>query len=99
MPYIRDRINHDVTLTESTQLYGMINGTVTVLEKINFQLHGIVTGNLILKKHAEVYVHGTVNGDITNEGGILVVFGNVDGTITTKDGKTSIDANAKVKPD
>jgi hypothetical protein len=79
---IKSKIEHDITISEETILRGMIVGNVTVAMGGTFILHGMVTGSLYLKPGSETVIHGTVSGDVINQGGSLLVFGNVLGKVS-----------------
>ena len=97
MKVIRNKIEGNTTISEDTQLHGMIVGSTTVLQKNVLQLHGMIIGDLILEENSTVYLHGMVNGNITNNGGYLGVFGIVNGKIIRESGDTIIDSNARIR--
>jgi cytoskeletal protein CcmA (bactofilin family) len=70
-----------MVLRHSTHLAGQVDADIVVESGINVQLHGIVTGNVLLREGSELVIHGRVDGSVTNLGGVLVIFGNVVGTI------------------
>jgi hypothetical protein len=96
MNRIPGKVEGDVTITEDTQLNGMIVGNATVSRNVTLIAHGLITGNLILSEAAISYVYGTVDGNIINNGGHLEVFGYVKGKVVRQSGETIIDPNAKI---
>jgi len=97
MKVIRDKVEGETVLTEGTELLGMIVGKTTVSEDTLLKLHGMIVGDLILEKGSTVYLHGTVNGDVINRGGVLQVFGIVNGRIVRQSGETVVDSKALVR--
>lgn len=93
MQIITHKIKGDVTISENTELLGMIVGNVRVIDSI-FELDGTVVGNLILEENCIVNLHGTVNGHVINQGGDLKVFGVINGTLQEIAGQTWIDTSA-----
>ena len=87
----------DVSITNETTLLGMITGTTTVLENINFKNFGIINGDLILENGSVVSLNGIVNGDVINNGGHLEVFGIINGKIVRNGGETVVDPAAVVR--
>lgn len=97
MRLIQDKIEGDVTITEDTELTGMVVGAVTITKNFKLIQRGMVVGNVVLRTGASASVHGMVNGDIINDGGLLEVFGMVNGKVNRLGGKTFIDPNAKIR--
>jgi cytoskeletal protein CcmA (bactofilin family) len=94
---IYDKIEKDIDIEEDTTIHGMIVGNVQVLDGVTLHLHGMVIGQVLLKEKSNVYLHGTVNGDVINQGGMLEIFGVVNGKVVKESGKTIIDSNAIVR--
>ncbi len=91
------KIEKDVYLDYDLTLHGMITGEVIVGKKSTFILHGTCCKNLVIEQGSSVYLHGTVSGNVTNSGGILEVYGKVNGYVHTfEDGNTLIDSKAIV---
>jgi cytoskeletal protein CcmA (bactofilin family) len=74
----------EVILKRSTHLSGQVDTNVVVGPGINVQLHGVVSGDVILHIGSELVIHGRVEGNVTNLGGVLVIFGEVAGEIKGK---------------
>ncbi len=93
----RGKIERNVYLDYDLTLHGMITGDVIVGKESVFILHGTCSQNLVVEQDSHVYLHGTVLGNVNNNGGILEVYGTVNGYVaTSKNGKTFIDAKAVI---
>jgi len=97
MRVIDGKIEGGTILTEDTQLNGMIVGVTTVSRNCILHMHGMIVGDLIVEESATVYLNGMVNGNVTNCGGILEVYGTVNGNILRQKGKTFIHPNAAIR--
>ena len=92
------KIERSIYLDYDFTLYGMITGDVVVGTGSVFVLHGTCAQNLVMEHGSRVYLHSTVNGNVSNNSGILEVYGTVNGYVnTSEDGKTFIDNNAVIR--
>lgn len=93
---IRNKIEGNILITTDTNLYGMIEGNVTVNKGVIFNIYGSLIGNLMIQKDSVVYLYGSLHGNINNRG-FLEIHGFVRGNIFPPDGKTVIKNNARIE--
>ena len=93
---INENIEGDTWLEQDVELHGIILGSVIVRAGKLFRVCGSVSGNIKLEARARVFLYGYVGGDIVNSGGILEVYGVVNGRVIRQAGTTRIDRQAKV---
>jgi cytoskeletal protein CcmA (bactofilin family) len=74
----------EMFLKRSTHLSGQVDANIVVGLGINVQLHGVVMGDVTLHEGSELVIHGKVEGNVSNLGGILVIFGEVMGEVKGK---------------
>ncbi len=97
MGLIQENNGGDVTLSEDAEIRGMVPGKIYVRPNVLLQLFGIVSGGVTVEKGGRAELRGIVLGNAVNQGGVLEVYGTVNGDIITSDsGKTTIDKNAVV---
>ena len=94
---ISKKIEGNVVIEKDTNLRGMIVGNVEVLDGATLYLRGSLNGRLYIYEGAKVLLYGTNNGDVINDGGILEVFGVINGRLFRERGRTLIDDNALVE--
>lgn len=61
----------DITLTEDTELLGVVTGNVTVPSGVHLVMGGLVMGTLIVAGGGSADVNGVVMGHIINDGGTI----------------------------
>lgn len=88
------KIFDDIEIQDEIMLHGIIAGNVSVKNGGILYLHGMVTKNLLVQDGGKVFLHGMVSGDITNQGGLLEVYGTILGKLHDISGLTYIDSNA-----
>ncbi|WP_155798746.1 hypothetical protein [Sorangium cellulosum] len=94
MIQIHGKIEGDKVFLESTQLHGMVTGSVTVASGVELELHGTICRDLHVLHNATVYLHGTVGGNVVNDGGTIDVFGVVRKQLLDNSGTTTIHTDA-----
>lgn len=87
----------DVLTTEDITIRGILDGQLSVNAHHNAHIFGIVTKNVIAYKDSAVRINGIVKGDVINKGGIIEIYGIVNGRLTTIDGDTRVSPNAIVR--
>jgi cytoskeletal protein CcmA (bactofilin family) len=97
MRVIKERVSGDVMIQEDTQIQGIVSGKVYVGPGANLLHQGMILGALTLERDSEVNLFGFVKGDVVNKGGMLKVFGTVNGTVRTESGNTTITKDAFIK--
>jgi cytoskeletal protein CcmA (bactofilin family) len=90
------KIEGNLRLDYSLKLNGMISGVLTVANGGELDLTGMCSSDLVIEKGGVATIHGMVLGNTVNQGGQLKVYGSINGLITTENGETFVDENAKV---
>ena len=83
---IRNNISPYISSVKTVR--GIMSGTHILSGGILF-LNGISNGNIIVDNNAKLIVHGIVNGTITNNGGIVKIYGTANAIIANS-GLTTI---------
>ena len=92
------KIEGSIHLDYDLTLHGIVTGDVFVAKGSVFVLHGICSQNLVVDKSSQAYLHGIVNGNVHNNGGVLEIYGIVNGYVnTSEDGKTFIATTAVLR--
>jgi len=92
------KLDGNVAVRDAFQLNGMVTGSISVAPAGRLWLNGMCCGNLVVEAGAEVELRGACHGDILNKGGLLSVYGTVQGGIlTSAGGQTRIDESAVVR--
>jgi hypothetical protein len=96
MKYENGKIEGNLDLTSGLELHGIVTGNIRVLPGVTLFLHGTCGENLIVESNATAYVHGTVGGNVENRGGLVEIYGTVNGQVLKISGSTVIDKNAVI---
>lgn len=86
----------DVRVEGRRTVHGMITGSVFVDIGGTLVLHGMVCKNVVISNGAEAIIHGMVVGDVENLGGVVEVFGMINGSVIERGGRTRVAPNAIV---
>lgn len=89
-----NKIEGDLIVDDTLDLYGMVTGTITVTRKGQLNLMGICGCDLIVKKRGGAVVTGIVGGHVRNRKGSVTIYGCVHGNVVTTEGATAIDDRA-----
>lgn len=89
-------IEGDLVLADELRLGGMVTGRITVQAGGVLLLRGMACSDLVLEEGSSVEMRGLVVGNVRNDGGDLVVYGMVNGDVTTTGGRTRIDPGAAI---
>jgi cytoskeletal protein CcmA (bactofilin family) len=93
----RGTIAGDVVVNELFTVWGMIAGTVRVVNKGKLYLRGSIYGNLVVEPGGRVHIFGNVQGNLLIMKKTKVILsGNVGGDIINKAGRLYIERAAKV---
>jgi cytoskeletal protein CcmA (bactofilin family) len=100
MTEIFDKHVGDVKVSSSEELilHGMIEGNVYVSAGAIFVVNGMVIGNIVVEPGGKAIIRGYVIGSVTNQGGVLSIFGTVQGTVHPNSGETNVDQKAVIRP-
>lgn len=90
MLFMDGKYDKDFIFDNSVEVTGQINGKVTLEQGGKLSLRGQINGNVVIREGSEMFLHGTVNGDVLNDGGLLHVFGVINGRLFRERGKTLI---------
>jgi len=91
------KADHDLVVDYELRLRGQINGIVTVGKNGFLVLNGQINGNLIINDDGRCDLHGMVNGNVENNGGVLSVFGIINGSLYKKSGTTHVESKARIR--
>lgn len=80
MQQIHDKVTGPITIREDTELFGQINGDVTLESGIDLLVRGQLNGHLTVRPKAIASIFGQLNGDAWVEGR-LTVWGMVSGSV------------------
>ena len=97
MKILNGKYDGDMTIQGEVRLNGMITGSATVSEGALLELTGTVVGNLNIEPGSTVYLHGMVNRDVFNRGGMLTVFGVIQGRLVREAGETEIHSESIIR--
>lgn len=94
----RNRIAGDVVVYEPFTLWGVVSGTVKVIEGGKFYARGLIHGDLIVEKGGRVHIFGSISGNVTlAEDTKVIISGMVAGDVINNGGRLFIDKQAKVE--
>ena len=88
---IRNKIESNITISETTNVYGMIIGNVIVDNLLI--LNGTILGNITLTRNGIAQIYGTVTGNIYNMGK-CTIYGIINGNISSHHNDIKIDEKA-----
>jgi predicted acyltransferase (DUF342 family) len=92
----RGKLSGDHTISELYTLWGMIVGTVSVVEHGKLYLRGSIYGNLDVQSGGRVHIFGNLQGNlIVHKGAKVIHSGVIGGDITNRGGRIFIDLAAK----
>ena len=92
----KEKIEGDLTLTDSLTLYGQATGNVVVAAGGEFHLYGMCTRNLSVQEGGKAIIYGMVSGHVINAGGDLQILGTIVGALHSASGNTEVDPNASI---
>jgi cytoskeletal protein CcmA (bactofilin family) len=72
---------HDITVSESTIIQGLVMGSITVGAGVILERRGSAASDVILNKYSKLELYGQIGGDVINRGGMIV---HNEGTIKGK---------------
>ena len=90
------KIVGNLDVENELEMHGMITGDAIVRAGGILHLHGMVCGNLIVEEGGVAYLHGSVTDNALNRGGILKIYGMVNGYLDQSLGTTLLDPKAMV---
>jgi hypothetical protein len=93
---VKNIVKRDIIADEDVVISGILEGDVYVNKNVNVQINGIVNGNLKITSVSSIKISGTLNGDIINDGGIIEVFGVMNGKIDSENGQCFIHPDAMI---
>ena len=94
---VNGRVEGDMAIARNVLFKGRVTGHITVYRGAVLEFKGRCEKNVVLQEGAIVYLHGFVERNVINNGGVLEVYGRIDGYLATKLGGTSfIDNRARV---
>lgn len=87
---INDEHKGSLTLTQDTNVRGIVTGDVIVTPNVSAIISGIVNGQVLVGKDSRARVSGIVNKQVVNDGGYVEVSGIVNEGVNTLAGETKI---------
>lgn len=97
MEIISNVIKQDMQIDTDVIITGIVTGNIVIERGGLLILTGMGNGRITVNQSGKCEVHGMFNGIIENNGGILNIFGVVNGSIIENSGNTIIDTNAVIK--
>ena len=92
----RGKLSGDFTIAELYTLWGMIVGTVSVVENGKLYLRGSIYGDLAVEEGGRVHIFGNLQGNlIVHKGAKVIHSGVIGGDITNRGGRIFIELAAK----
>ncbi|MDP9173137.1 MAG: hypothetical protein M3O30_04625 [Planctomycetota bacterium] len=93
----RGKLTGDVSVNELYTLWGMIVGTVTVIQGGKFYLRGSIYGDLVAAPGARIHIFGNVQGKLTVHPDAKVVHsGVIGGDVINRGGRIFIEHTSKI---
>jgi hypothetical protein len=89
-------IKGSLKIANELTLNGMVTDDVTVQAGGHLVVHGMCCRDLVLERGSRVELHGMVVGNVVNCGGVLAVYGMINGSLFEEAGETLISPAAKV---
>ena len=89
----------DVEFTGESKFYGIIKGSVKVLDGAVIRFNGMVEKNLTVEQGGYAVINGMVKGNVINDGGKLEIYGYIKGVVKELSGKTYIDLKSCIGND
>lgn len=93
----RGKIDSDLSLTDELLLRGMCTGKITVQSGGKLRLQGMCTGGLEVLEGGTAIIEGMCTCDVANLGGQLEVYGNINGALDDREGKTFVHPKAVIR--
>ena len=88
----------NVTVTdERVVISGSLRGNLTVGSSAEVELRGVAIGNVTVLGTGRLSIRGTVIGDVTNSGGLVEVFGRINGHLRERAGLTTVHPGAWIE--
>jgi cytoskeletal protein CcmA (bactofilin family) len=103
--HVYHRRKGDVCVTDTLEVYGVLDGNITVATGGKLEIYGRVAGNVTIEPGGRLEHWGVIDGDLYDRGGTLDVDGRVNGRWYTPQDQppitgdtTWLDTNAAVSP-
>ena len=96
MRSIHHKVDGNLRVDTDLEIFGMIDGDLTVAPGGTVHLLGMCTGDVIIEIQGHLRLDGTVIGNVTNRGGEIVVLGTIRGILREEAGVTTVAPGAVV---
>lgn len=97
MQVVHGRVEAPLLVNSELEVRGTVAGPIGVSASGTFVLRGVCEGDVVVEASGRAEIWGIVQGNLINRGGLVRMFGLVEGHVQRAGGQTSVSADSIVR--